>query len=108
MGRAGSHLQEHLFHVREPQLLFSRPLDGPKRMQLAASDLVLLELVLGFEKRLHVPDEGFAYLGRQFDGFGHNPKGCSSKGCNFYREKARICRHAMSMPAMSDFIPGSL
>jgi hypothetical protein len=45
-----------------------------QREALTRCDLVLLELVLGSEKRLHVSDEGFGGLGRHFDGFRHNRK----------------------------------
>jgi hypothetical protein len=44
------HLQDHLFHVREPQLLLPLALKGPKRVELARCDLVLFELILLFEK----------------------------------------------------------
>jgi hypothetical protein len=55
---------------RRPVEAFSRAVvEGLKRPALPGRDLVSLELVLGLEKRLHVPDEGFGDLGRQLDTF---------------------------------------
>jgi hypothetical protein len=59
-----TYLQEHLLHVREPQLFVSWTLKRDKRVQLARRDLVLLELALCFEKRLHDSDEDVGRLGR--------------------------------------------
>jgi len=39
------HLQEHLFHVRQPQFLLARTLERLQRVQLARRDLVALDRV---------------------------------------------------------------
>jgi hypothetical protein len=48
------HLQKHLFHVRQPQLLLPRALKRLKRVQLPCCDLVLLELILCLEEGAHL------------------------------------------------------
>ena len=63
-------LQEQLFHVCNSQLRAARQMrfQGPAGK---GCDLVLLERILRFEKRLHVPNEGFGHLGRNVQFLGN-------------------------------------
>jgi hypothetical protein len=62
---------EHLLRVRNPGLLLRLHLEGPERKHLPASNLVAIEHDLCLEVCLHVSDEGFGRLGRDFNRFGH-------------------------------------
>jgi hypothetical protein len=48
--------REHHLHIRESKLLVPRAPKGGERVQLARCDLVLLKLILCFEKCPHVPE----------------------------------------------------
>jgi hypothetical protein len=57
------HQQEQLFHVAGPELRTTRQM-LLQQPNLFRGNLVLHELALSFEKRLHVSDEGLGCLGR--------------------------------------------
>jgi hypothetical protein len=59
------HLQEQLFHIAAPQLRPGRQM-LLQQPNLFRGDLVLHELPARHEKRLHVSDEGFGGIGRNF------------------------------------------